>query len=178
MLLAYDVDKNYIGAIGRYSGDAHLRQTPSNALYVRLNTYISALEAQVLNIHKTNGKDGEYEPFKRQSYPLDNDVVLRGLFKLDASNNLYANGDIYKSNGDVNRRYAIRAYQSGDSTDGTTMITDGVNTVYLLDTALTESAEPYQDPQKVDPYGTEEYVVTDGAMIPIGHETEYQVSAT
>ena len=38
---------------------------------------------------------------------LDPDLELRGIPKLDANNNLYYDGDIYESNGDVTRRYGI-----------------------------------------------------------------------
>jgi hypothetical protein len=41
-----------------------------------------------------------------RTYPID-DVQLRGLFKLDTNNKLYCDGDIYKSNGAVTRKYGI-----------------------------------------------------------------------
>lgn len=41
-----------------------------------------------------------------KTYPID-DVQLRGLFKLDTNNKLYCDGDIYKSNGAVTRKYGI-----------------------------------------------------------------------
>ena len=47
----------------------------------------------------------------------------------------------------------------------------GVYLVYELATPTTEQAEPYQEVQIVDPYGTEEYVTT--GFVPVGHETEY-----
>ena len=50
-------------------------------------------------------RDGEYEPYKKYSYALDSDLELRGLFKLDASNNLYCDGDTYEDDGTVTRRY-------------------------------------------------------------------------
>ena len=52
-------------------------------------------------------RNGEYEPYTKHSYPLDSDLVLRGIPKLDASNNLYFDGDIYESDGTVKRRYGI-----------------------------------------------------------------------
>jgi hypothetical protein len=39
-------------------------------------------------------------------YPLD-DIELRGILKLDGSNNLYYDGDTYQSNGSVTRKYGI-----------------------------------------------------------------------
>lgn len=41
------------------------------------------------------------------NYPLDSDLVLRGIPKLDANNDLYYDGDTYESNGTVTRKYGI-----------------------------------------------------------------------
>jgi hypothetical protein len=40
-------------------------------------------------------------------YALDSNLELRGILKLDASNNLYYDGDVYESDGTVTRRYGI-----------------------------------------------------------------------
>ena len=47
-------------------------------------------------------RDGEYEPYEQHTYALD-DVELRGILKLDASNNIYADGDRYTPDGTVTR---------------------------------------------------------------------------
>ena len=101
-------------------------------------------------------------------YPLDSSLTLRGRLKLDGDN-LYYDGDIYKADGTVERRYGVRAYQSGDESDAN-VLTDGTNTVYKLATPTTESAEPYTELQICDPAGTEEWI---GANMPVGHETTY-----
>lgn len=121
-----------------------------------------------------------YESDAHHSYPLDSSKELRGLYKLDANNNLYADGDVYSSDGTIVRKYGYRAYQSGDESLADA-ITDGTNTVYKLTTATTESATGFTLPQLVDPSGTEEYVdypstktsPTRDVAIPVGHETEY-----
>ena len=41
------------------------------------------------------------------NYPLDHSTDYRGLYKLDADNKLYADGDIYEPDGTVTRRYGI-----------------------------------------------------------------------
>ena len=41
------------------------------------------------------------------NYPLDSSLTLRGIPKLDASNNLYYDGDEYTSDGKVKRKYGI-----------------------------------------------------------------------
>ena len=51
-------------------------------------------------------RDGEYEPYEAHTYALD-DVELRGIPKLDASNNLYYDGDVYTPDGTVTRKYGI-----------------------------------------------------------------------
>lgn len=58
-------------------------------------------------------------------------------------------------------------------TDAATFKTamNGVMLVYELATATTETAEPYQTPQIVDDWGTEEYVST--SLVPVGHDTKY-----
>jgi len=48
-----------------------------------------------------------YEPYTKHTYPLDSDLTLRGIPKLDSSNNLYYDGDIYKADGSVTRRYGV-----------------------------------------------------------------------
>ena len=54
----------------------------------------------------------------------------------------------------------------------------GVYLVYELAEPTTESADPYQNPQVVDDFGTEEYIVTEqsGVAVPVGHETTYQAN--
>lgn len=42
-----------------------------------------------------------------KSYPLDSDIELRGIPKLDANNNLYYDGDAYDSDGTVTRKYDV-----------------------------------------------------------------------
>ena len=92
----------------------------------------------------------EYEPYKVHSYPLDSDLELRGLFKLDANNNLYADGDIYPPSGEVSRNYTI---------------VDLGTLNWSVDTSYTYprfSAENNQLPNKWKP--TDTYVRADGLV--------------
>ena len=52
---------------------------------------------------------------------------------------------------------------------------DGVMLVYALATPTTESADAYTNPQIVDDFGTEEYVIDSSVTVPIpvGHNTKY-----
>lgn len=49
----------------------------------------------------------------------------------------------------------------------------GVYFVYELENPSCEAADPYQNPQIVDDFGTEEYIDTRDVAIPVGHETFY-----
>ena len=119
----------------------------------------------------------DFEPYVKRTYPLDSTLTLRGIMKLDGST-IYADGDVYAADGTVTRKYGWRMYQSGDATDGNTMITDGTITVYKLTTPTTATADPYTTPQICAPDGTEEFIVeadADGAEVPVGHTTFYPV---
>ena len=198
----------------------------------------------------TGYRNGEYEPYVEHTYPLDSDLTLRGIPKLDADGKLYYDGDIYEADGTVTRRYGIvdlgtltwsinanytnpfftaslpsdaaapvlgghdavchkyvrfvttatdwyrripdktfissvtgitsasKVYIRDDSyTDAATFKTamSGVYLVYELATPTTESAEPFTNPQVVNDFGTEEYIITEqsGVKIPVGHTTKY-----
>lgn len=175
----YGADKSFIS--GSWENN-RVVTSPNNASYFKIHTNTSTVVygSTYLNdicINLSGERNGEYEPYEAHTYALD-DVELRGIPKLDASNNLYYDGDTYESDGTVTRRYAIRAFTSGDATDGSTMITDGTNTVYKLATPTTETADPYTNPQKVDASGTEEYVDSREVPIPVGHETQYVTRQT
>lgn len=118
-------------------------------------------------------RDGEWAPYTEHIYPLDADLELRGIPKLDENNNPYYDGDLYESDGTVTRNYEYRNYSAGDESL-TDAITDGTHTVAKLVTPTTETADPFADPQIVDDFGTEEYVDSRTVPIPVGHITKYQ----
>ena len=49
-------------------------------------------------------RNGDFEPYRKQSYVLDSSLTLRGIPKLDANNRLYYDGDTYASDGTVTRK--------------------------------------------------------------------------
>lgn len=166
----YDASKNFIGYTpksGVFVTNARITM-PSNAHYLRFAPNVSQVPKDIC-INLSGTRDGEYEPYVKHSYPLDSSLTLRGIPKL-VDRKLNFDGDIYKPDGTVERRYGTRAYESGDESLSNA-ITDGTNTVYKLTTPTTEEAEPFQSPQTLDPYGTEEYVTT--SLVPVGHETKY-----
>lgn len=176
-ILFYDDNKNYISGTSPAANKTFT--TPSNCHYIKFNlgqNYGATYQNNVcINLHWDGERDGEYEPYVKHEYALDSDLELRGLFKLDASNNLYCDGDTYESDGTVTRNYEYRAYASGDESLPDT-ITDGTHTVTKLTTSTTETADTYQNPQIVDDWGTEEYVDNRTVVIPVGHDTMYQAN--
>ena len=212
-----------------------------------------------LSLYWDGERDGEYEPYTVREYALDATKDWRGVFKLDANNKLYTDGDVYPSSGEVTRKYAeitldgtqepttvnwrvsdtsvgaLFTYSFtnnavvsenvlpdmvvvgsnpvtynalyGASVDTGVGFVSSANTyglairipdttattkqavqtylanhpikiVYKLDPAYytTEEADPYQNPQIVDDWGTEEYVDTRDVPIPVGHDTVYRAN--
>ena len=167
----YDANKVFIEGGWRPS---NVFTIPSNCYYIRFNT-VDAYGGTYKNdicINLSSSRNGQYEPYKENTYPLDSDLTLRGIPKLDADNKLYYDGDTYESDGTVTRKYGIRAYTEGDATDGSTMITDGTNTVYKLTTSTTESADAYTQSQRVG--ATEEFVDGRTVEMPVGNVSEYK----
>lgn len=250
-ILEYDADDIYLNKY--ISKTNQVFTTSANTRYIRfyaLSTYGTTYKNDIcINLHWDGERDGEYEPYVAHEYAMS-DITLRGILKLDANNNLYADGDRYLPDGTVERRYGIvdlgalnwtkisdgvfsnstnNGYKIIEQSDKPNMIcskyitetwqsinngtqsdksihllsgsvtkqirvfdsayTDkdtfttamsGVYLVFELETPTTESADPYQQTQIVDDFGTEEFV--DAAVeanerdvaIPVGHETFYQ----
>lgn len=108
----YDADKNFLRLVdGNGIGGNFTANDNEQFIRIRFNGTgdISVLEAQkvCINLSWDGSRDGEYEPYELHSYPLDSDLTLRGIPKLDASNNLYYDGDTYESDGTVTRKYGI-----------------------------------------------------------------------
>lgn len=247
----YDADKNYIEGAWR-TGSYLPFIVPSGARYMKFNTgdaYGGTYRGDIcINLSWSGYRNGEYEPYEKHSYPLDDSLVLRGIPKLDSSNNLYYDGDVYNADGTVERKYgiveltsalawgadggtnakvpavtingalsntylpvisnggvhansysAIRTTKNGIAmhlgrvllnpdgisyADNPTAIAavqdylDALNNkgvrvyvVYELATPTTEQAEPYNEVQICDDFGTEEFVST--SIVPVGHVTDY-----
>ena len=255
----YDADKNFISAVNFVANSIYA--IPNNASFVRFRmaaAYGTTYKNDIcINLSWDGERDGEYEPYELHSYALDDSLTLRGMPKLDSSNNLYYDGDTYESDGTVTRKYYecvfdgtiqyTGSFQARDNTsrcyydysklpvamvpnnsqvpnivaDFPTYKPDYVysndvegisenknataygfwisiansklseqsaagiqaylaqhpiTVVYPRQTPTTESAQPYINPQIVDDFGTEEYVIdsTIDVPIPVGHVTKYQ----
>ena len=107
-LFYYDANKNYIGWEGSSKRNTTIT-TPSNARYMRFSctsNYGTTYNNDICINLSDPTINGEYYPYEKHEYALGN-VTLRGLPKLDASNNLYYDGDTYESDGDVTRKYGV-----------------------------------------------------------------------
>lgn len=171
--ITYDANKNFIGhsANGGTSSYAYVIETlPANCCYVRLNMLKSELDTACFNLSDP-AKNGTYEPYEEHLYPLS-PVSLRGIMTLE-NGKLKNDGDEYYPSGLIKRNWAERDYQEGDASDGSTMITNGIKTVYKLTTPTTETTDPYQSEQTCSEYGTEQFIDERDVPIPVGHVTKY-----
>ena len=104
-VLFYDGEKTFLSYADVNNGLTFT--TPSNARYVRFSaqpSYGTTYKNDIcLNLH--GDRDGEYEAYKKRTYPLDSSLTLRGIPKLDSANRLYFDGDIYEHDGSGQQRY-------------------------------------------------------------------------
>ncbi len=85
--------------------------TPANCHAVHFNmvsAYGTTYNHDIcIHLDWDGSRRGEYEPYVKHSYALDDSITLRGIPKLDANNSLYYDGDTYESDGTVTRRYGV-----------------------------------------------------------------------
>ena len=237
-MFAYDAEYNLLGLWG--TDGENPKTVPKDARYVKFRTSVSygTTYNHDICINLSSNRNGEYEPYRGITYPLDSSLTLRGIPKLN-NGQLYYDGDVYKSDGSVTRKYGVvdlgtlnwnydsvrrsmvisaplTLAKSGSSgtpynmvcskyvtdssehvesrvtdktislsaaryirvydtayTDAATFKTamSGVMLVYELAIPTTETAEPFEEIQKVINGGTLQYI-TD-SIVPVGHETEY-----
>ena len=116
-LIFYDENKQYISG-GYYNNLVFT--TPEKARFFKITTNTSIVVYGNTYNHdicinlSDPSRNGEYEPYEKHSYPFDNSLTLRGIPKLDASNNLYYDGDEYTSDGKVKRKYGVYTIQASD----------------------------------------------------------------
>ena len=103
----YDASKAYIGAAAGQTASMTFT-TPTNCYYMRFVSVQTTYGNDIcINLSWDGSRNGEYEPYVKHTYPLDSDLTLRGIPKLDANNKLYYDGDTYESDGKVTRKYGI-----------------------------------------------------------------------
>ena len=103
----YDGDKNFISVNDDIAlTPSTVFTTPSNCRYIRFSTFANYGNTYKndICINFSSDRNGEYEPYTKKTYALDSSLTLRGIPKLDASNNLYYDGDTYEADGAVTRK--------------------------------------------------------------------------
>ena len=100
----YTNDKKPHTYIGRSTAQIF---TPPQDGYIRvtINKTTNNINDICINLSNT-AKNGTYEPYEKNSYPLDNSVTLRGIPQL-VDGQLKFDGDTYSADGVVTRRYGI-----------------------------------------------------------------------
>lgn len=135
-ILFYDGNKNFISSQQSNTRE-NVVTTPANCYYMTFYANMAYFDTGIcINLHWDGEMDGQYAPFEQHTYALD-DVELRGVPKLDASNNLYYNGDVYTPDGTVTRnRGRITFDGSSDESWGVQVNSGGhyLATLYLTGT--------------------------------------------
>lgn len=162
---------DYIASLGDEAGAAWFREYFNKLYYeYKARTLYSVNPDKSITMNADQSETRTYEL---------NHKTLYGLFKLDANNRLYADGDTYEADGTFTHNYEYRAYQAGDESLPDA-ITDGTNTVVKLVTPTTEQTSTFEKEMTVYPDGTEaltDYAYTQGQRdfeIPVGNNTLYE----
>ena len=102
----YDETQTYITMVGKAKGATY---TPSsNCRYIRFYKGYSVPYQQNICINISDpARNGTYEPYEEHTYPLDDSLTLRGVAVIDDNGNIKFDGDLYHSDGTVDRRYGI-----------------------------------------------------------------------
>ena len=107
--LFYDANGNYISNFSHRSNGSQFT-TPANTCgmtFFVASAYGTTYKHDIcISLAHNNSRNGEYAPYEKHSYPLDNSVILRGIPKVGA-NGVYWDGDRYLPDGTVERLYGV-----------------------------------------------------------------------
>lgn len=119
----YSFDKKLLGYKNIYTRSDVLFTTPDDCHFIVIFWYLdtgisvqTVLDSEpAINLSWSGTRDGEYEPYVKRSYPLDSSLTLRGAPKLTADGDLTYDGDVYKADGTVERRYGVYVFTGEES---------------------------------------------------------------
>ena len=104
----FDANEEWVSR--QYLNSNSTFETPSDAHYMVFHmpansggTYNNNI---CINLHWDGERDGEYEPYQEWNYPVE-DIELKGILSLDASDNWVADGDEYLPSGVVDENYEL-----------------------------------------------------------------------
>ncbi len=109
-LQMFDLTQMFGSTIADYIYSLETANTGAGVSYFKSlfpNGYYEYNAGTLMSVKTSAHKIYDSESNLVAQYPLDSDLELRGMPKLDSDNNLYYDGDIYQSNGDVTRKYGI-----------------------------------------------------------------------
>lgn len=111
-MCGYSDDSGSDGVSIPVNSSTHLFTIPDGVHFIKFgiltDTYGTTYQNDIcINLSWSGYRNGEYEAYEKHSYALDDSLTLRGVPKLDASNNLYYDGDTYEPDGTVTRRYGV-----------------------------------------------------------------------
>jgi len=115
----YDENGNYMGSsyLVYPTPQQPTFSVPLNCGFINFatGTYGTTYNHDIcINFHWDGERDGEYEPYYSNTYPID-DVELKGIPMVDANGNLYFDGDEYGSDGTVNVNMFEHTFSSTSS---------------------------------------------------------------
>lgn len=157
----YDADKQFV-SVGSWSNVQNVQATPQNCHYMRFKestTYGTTYNHDICINLSDPSRNGEYEPYEKHSYPLDSSLTLRGIPKLDASNNLYYDGDEYTSDGKVKRKYGVVVIDENANIELITNITPSSGTGFVIRNLITDSKADHYVSNLYSPIRSDEYIL-------------------
>lgn len=112
-ILFYGADGTYLHAYKQITSNASdggmTFTTPQNCRYMAFySATIWMSEPDIcINLSWSGTRNGEYEPYVKHTYALDDSLTLRGIPKLSDDGKLMYDGDRYLPDGTVERRYGV-----------------------------------------------------------------------
>jgi len=115
-ILQYDINHTFISAGVRDSNNLFVTNDATRYITFYMNTtYGTTYNHDIcINLSWSGYRNGEYEPYDSHAYALDNSLTLRGIPRINASNGLYYDGDVYANDGTVIRKFGTYTFTGSE----------------------------------------------------------------